>query len=272
MVSSRTHGRPVSFLVGKPLRSGSVLADVIERLQHRWPTVIVHRPSNDLPIPEAVFESGIVVQRGLDSRSLMLAATIERAGVRCVNRISATQICNDRAAVMSVLAAASIPVPETAIVPSWGEIGVLTDGQPIVIKTLDGNAGRGINVLLSPSGILPANEPFAGPFIVQHYLPHSSTVQKLYVAGGHTRGLLKRSPLVPASNDSNLPFEIDSELGDSAARIGTALGLDIFGADIVRVPLGPTVIDVNPFPGFRGVADAGRILADHIVEISRSGK
>ncbi len=271
MVSSRTHERPVAFLVGKPLRSGSILVDVIERLQHHWQTVIVHRPSDGTLIPEVIFESSLVIQRGLDRGELALAWRLEQAGVRCVNRISATQTCHDRAAVMSALAAARIPTPETVVVPAWSDVVLLGRGQPIAVKTLDGDAGRGVNVLLSPSGALPSEAPFEGPFVAQEYLPNSSTVQKLYVAGCSARGLLKSSPLVTESNNPSVPFEVDTELLDLAAQIAAALHLDIFGADIVRSPSGPTVIDVNPFPGFRGVADAGGIIADHILEIAGVG-
>ncbi len=270
MASRPSAERPIAFLLGKPLRSGSIIAEVIERVHHEWRTIIVHRPSEGMAIPETVFECGFIVQRGLNQGCLALASGLEQAGLRCVNRISATQTCHDRASVMSALAAVSIPVPETIIVPSWSDIVVLARGQPIVVKTLDGNAGRGVNVLLSPSGRLPTKEPFEGPFIAQHYVPHSSTVQKLYVAGNQTRGLLKSSPLLPESAHASIPFDVDVELQDLAERIAAAPNLDIFGADIVRGPLGPTVIDVNPFPGFRGVPDAGKLIADHILGLSQS--
>jgi ribosomal protein S6--L-glutamate ligase len=37
---------------------------------------------------------------------------------------------------------------------------------------------------------------------------------------------------------------------------GAALGLDIFGVDAVLTDRGPTIIDVNAFPGFRSAAGA----------------
>ncbi len=222
-------------------------------------------------LPDAVFESSIVVQRGLDEDGLALASKLEDSGVRCTNPIVATLACHDRLAVMRALAEADILVPETSIVPSWTEFLSLANGQPIVVKTLDGNAGRGVNVLIAPSGILPSDAPFEGPFIAQQYLPNSSMVQKLYVAGNQVRGLLKNSPLLPESIDASVPFDVDSELQEVAARIAQALHLDVFGADIIRGPEGPTVIDVNPFPGFRGVPDANRMIANHILAVSRSG-
>jgi ribosomal protein S6--L-glutamate ligase len=231
------------------------MAEVIEHVHHHWDTLVVHRPAKGGTLPDAVSESSLVVQRGLDQAGLALAARLEDAGVRCINPIAATLTCHDRASVMRALSDADIPVPETRVVPTWMEFLSLANGRQIVAKTLDGNAGRGVNVLISPSGILPSDAPFEGPFIAQQYLPNSSTVQKLYVAGHQTRGLLKNSPLLPEPIDASVPFEVDPELQDVAARIAEALQLDVFGADIILGPDGPAVIDVNPFPGFRGVRE-----------------
>ncbi len=155
MALGARHERHIAFLLGKPLRSGSILAEVIERVLHHWETLAIHRPSERGMLPDAVFESSIVVQRGLDEDGLALASKLENSGVRCINPIVATLACHDRLAVMRALAEADILVPETSIVPSWTEFLSLANGQPIVVKTLDGNAGRGVNVLISPSGILP---------------------------------------------------------------------------------------------------------------------
>lgn len=171
---------------------------------------------------------------------------------------------------MSALADASVPVPETRIAESWVTLLAIAAGEPIVVKTLDGNAGRGVNVLISPGGVLPTHAPFPGPFIAQRYLPNSSTVQKLYIAGPHTSGLLKSSPLLDTSPDSFVPFKVDGDLNDLAARVAETLELDVFGIDVIRGPLGPTVFDVSPFPGFRGISHAGRRIAEHILAVSQS--
>ncbi len=66
-----------------------------------------------------------------------------------------------------------------------------------------------------------------------------------------------------------MSFDVDADLRRLARRVGSALNLDIYGVDVVPGPDGPIVIDVNPFPGFRGVADAGTIIAGHILNVSR---
>jgi ribosomal protein S6--L-glutamate ligase len=39
-------------------------------------------------------------------------------------------------------------------------------------------------------------------------------------------------------------------------RLRVAFGLDIFGFDVIDALDGPVVVDVNPFPGARGVTGA----------------
>jgi ribosomal protein S6--L-glutamate ligase len=64
------------------------------------------------------------------------------------------------------------------------------------------------------------------------------------------------------------PFDVEKHLALLAIRTGDALGLDIFGVDVLFGDDGPVLIDVNPFPGFRGVTDAVRMIANHIATVA----
>lgn len=211
------------------------------------------------------------MQRGLGKDELAMTLPIETTGLRCVNRVLATAGCNDRARVMTTLARADIPVPESWVFPDWRGLLRHGNGRPLVVKTRDGNIGRSINILISTDGNLPQDPPFDGPYLAQAYLPDNPAVQKLYVVGKQARGLLKPSPIVSKpETGAAIPFDVDPDLLRLAARIGETLELDIFGADIRFGPDGPTVVDVNPFPGFRGIADADRLIAGHILSMYKN--
>lgn len=60
------------------------------------------------------------------------------------------------------------------------------------------------------------------------------------------------------------PFTITPELRDLALRCGRAFGLELFGIDLIISSGQPYVVDVNSFPGFKGVPDAALRLADYI--------
>ena len=46
--------------------------------------------------------------------------------------------------------------------------------------------------------------------------------------------------------------ELPQEWAEAARRAGRALGLDLFGVDLLIRDGNPVVIDVNAFPGFQG--------------------
>jgi ribosomal protein S6--L-glutamate ligase len=60
------------------------------------------------------------------------------------------------------------------------------------------------------------------------------------------------------------PCPVSPEVGDIARRCGEALGLGLYGLDIVESPRGPVVVDLNYFPGYKGVPDVAPLIADYI--------
>jgi ribosomal protein S6--L-glutamate ligase len=52
-------------------------------------------------------------------------------------------------------------------------------------------------------------------------------------------------------------------------RCGQAFGLTLYGVDIIESQGSPFIIDVNAFPSYRGIANAGRLIAEHIAEVAR---
>jgi Inositol 1,3,4-trisphosphate 5/6-kinase ATP-grasp domain len=47
-------------------------------------------------------------------------------------------------------------------------------------------------------------------------------------------------------------------------RCGEALGLGLYGLDILETAEGPKVVDLNAFPSYRGVAGIAPFVADYI--------
>ncbi|MGH3087572.1 MAG: ATP-grasp domain-containing protein [Rubrobacteraceae bacterium] len=148
------------------------------------------------------------------------------------------------------------------------------DGGPrdgrrsVAVKVVDGRVGRGAGVLLAPDGTLPARAPFDGPYLVQEYVPGDGWDRKLYVAGSRAHGLLKRSPPHVDSGGRGEQFSLDVELADLSRLVGEALGLEVYGVDFIEGPAGPSIIDVNPFPGFKGVRDAADSIARHLLNVA----
>jgi hypothetical protein len=55
-------GQPViAFLLGKPLHCTSVIGGMVERLHHRFPTILLHCPGENTDLPEALSRADFVV-------------------------------------------------------------------------------------------------------------------------------------------------------------------------------------------------------------------
>jgi glutathione synthase/RimK-type ligase-like ATP-grasp enzyme len=57
--------------------------------------------------------------------------------------------------------------------------------------------------------------------------------------------------------------EIDAELRDIALTCGRACGLELWGVDVAMTKDGPYVIEVNDFPTYSGIPEAGALIAQH---------
>jgi hypothetical protein len=57
---------------------------------------------------------------------------------------------------------------------------------------------------------------------------------------------------------------VSGDLAEIMQRCGRALGLDLFGVDVVESGGRPYVVDASSFPGFKGVPDAPLRVARYI--------
>jgi len=65
------------------------------------------------------------------------------------------------------------------------------------------------------------------------------------------------------------PAPLSPEVRDIARRCGRAFGLELYGLDLVEDDSGVYVVDVNYFPGYRGVPHAARRLADYVMNAAK---
>jgi glutathione synthase/RimK-type ligase-like ATP-grasp enzyme len=61
--------------------------------------------------------------------------------------------------------------------------------------------------------------------------------------------------------------DLDARLRDIALKCGRACGLELWGVDVAMTPRGPYVIEVNDFPTYSAVPDAGAAIAQHVLAL-----
>ena len=62
-------------------------------------------------------------------------------------------------------------------------------------------------------------------------------------------------------------IEADARLRDIALTCGRACGLELWGVDVAMTPGGPYVIEVNDFPTYSAVPNAGAAIAEHVLAL-----
>lgn len=251
----------VGFLLGRLPGEGSILPWVIGRLRAEGVTVVTALVDGG-PIPRRLLAMDVVALRALDERALLAASSLEEAGVRCCNSITATQLTRDKTAAMRVLAGAGLPTPHERLLETWPAVLAVAGHRRVAIKSRSGSRGRGV---LVPSHSLPAAAPFPGPYVLQDWLESDGLDRKLYVVGSNVGGVLRRWPPRSLRDKLGKPFEPGPALRRLALAAGEALGLELFGVDVVLGPDGPAVVDVNAFPGYKGVPAVERWLARHLL-------
>ena len=250
----------LAFLCGKPPRTGTILADVAERLRATGHDVVVLVPGDD---PRAVVPASavdLVVHRGLSGEPAEAVTCLAARGVPLCNPADGVRVAGDRRALAAALSAAGLPRPRSLVAASWADALALERLRPVVVKPVR-PLGRGEGIVASQ---LPAEPVVGGPYVVEEFVAHDGIDRKLYVAGEAVFGLLKPSTLLAGHTTVGEPFDPDEGLRALALAVVRAVGLHLAGVDVVIGPDGPTVVDVNPFPGYRGVDGAADAVATHL--------
>jgi ribosomal protein S6--L-glutamate ligase len=194
--------------------------------------------------------------------SLSLAGVLDAQGAELLNPYECCIATQNKIVASRRLRWADVPVPRSWVTGDMDLLAELAAAGPLILKPYQGHRGAGIHVVERPGdlGRLSARET---PMLVQEYLPGSGEDVKVYVVGDDVFAV--RKPFSPESFAvPGRPAPVDVDLRDIALRAGAALGLGLYGLDVVESPRGPVVVDVNYFPGYKGVPDVAPVIADYI--------
>lgn len=210
----------------------------------------------------------LYVLKDTSPMGLGLGGALHAAGARIVNPYPASVILRDKIAATSVLKSAGLPVPETYVVKELAQLAPLLAAGPLIIKPYRGSRGAGIRVVRNARE-LTALPPAHAPVFAQRYHKPDGPDYKLYGIGGKAYGVLRPWPAVTLKEKLGTPLKITPALRSLALRCGKAFGIGIFGVDVVMSRGRAYVVDMQNFPGFKGVPDAARKLAEHILGLGK---
>src|SRR5438132_1270237 len=258
----------------KKLRIGFLLPRYTESSRSFMPAVVqavaesgvvvdvIHPVDRVVDLSEVRVEHDLYILRHTSGLSLSLAGALHQLGALIVNTYPVTAALKDKIVASRILQAAGVPTPATYVASQPDHLLPLLDSGPLIIKPYQGAGGHGVRIIRTPAELAEVN---CGrePVFAQRYHANDGRDRKIYAIGGQLFGVKKVFPRRTEEEKHGEPFTLSPELRNIALRCGEAFGIDLYGVDIIESAGVPYVVDMCSIPGFKGVPDAIRRLAQY---------
>jgi ribosomal protein S6--L-glutamate ligase len=239
-----------------------LLSPLRERLAERAVELLEWDPTGAVHLPPRAPAADLYLLKADDPAALSAAGSLVDQGAPCLNSYWATDAAHDKVRTHTRLARAGFPVPATWLVSESDTLaGLLAEG-PRFVKPTRGAHGKHAGILAKGE----AGRAGPGPWLVQEVVGDGSPfVLKVYGVGSRTA--VRRVAFVPGVVD--LPREPVEGTDPSPSRLAGAAaeicGLFCYGADFVVGRDGLVLVDLNAFPGYRGVPEAPEWIAGAVL-------
>lgn len=233
----------------------------------------------------------LILERSLSqTRALAALRVLDSWGIPAVNTFAVAALCNDKLATTSVLGAAGIAVPHTAVAFDAGSALRAAEeiGFPVVVKPVTGSWGRLVarindrdaaEALFEHKAIL--GSPEQSIFYVQEHCNKPSRDIRAFVVGDETICAIYRLSDHWITNTARGATTQDCPVSDELDRVcraaSRAVGGGVLAVDLLEDSDRLLVSEVNATMEFRnsigvtGVDIPGRV-ADFVIESARSSR
>jgi len=279
----------ICFLMEPPRSKSSVTYDVLNGLQSGGADVeVVTERSGLVDLQNFKFDYDIYLFKSHSPLAESLAAAAHYRGAKLFNEYPATMKVRDKALTATMLLQASIPTPRTFITDSIETLRSVVRQMPIVVKPWRGRRGQGIEVCLDEAQFddLVKRRASDGAsddddggedgaalgerlIFAQEYEEHEPFDYKAYAIGDYVHAIKRIFPAKTKEEKLGVPVGENPELELLVRRCGRLFGLQLYGVDLVKTPKGFSVIEVNCFPGYKGVPQGGDRISQFILEKSK---
>ena len=194
---------------------------------------------------------------------LSIAGILHHQGAHFINPYPACAILQDKIITLRYLGISGVPTPRTWINGSRELLFEIVADIPLILKPYDGKRCKGV-VLVSIVEELAELPPQKQVIVAQEYIENANQeLLKVYIIGDQVFALRKPSWPNQLSGNGH-PCPVSREICAIALRCGQAFDLRLYGIDVIEGSQGPMVIDMNYFPSYRGIPEAGQHLADYV--------
>ena len=206
------------------------------------------------------------------ARARTIARRAQQRGALVVNSPEATEAALDRWEMADRLEVHGVPSPRSWRCATLEEMSLEAEAGtlpwPLVVKSRTSRRGDLVRLVRDVQE-LRALLPQWGqePVIAQEYIDNDGYDVKFWFIGGHLSAARRAAALEVCDKSQDVALgasDLPAAWSHAAAAAGAALGLDLFGADVVVKDGRPFVIDVNAFPGFQGAHRPVESLVAHL--------
>jgi ribosomal protein S6--L-glutamate ligase len=211
---------------------------------------------------ELEVDADLYILKSHTELSLSIAGALHTRGARLLNPYPNCALTQNKIIVSRLLSEAGVPAPRTWVTYDYSLVESLLDETPLIIKPYMGHRGAGIQIVRTREELAKLSPP-EDPVVIQEVIEGDGEDVKVYVVRDQVFAVRKEFS-ESSFTKIGRPVSVSDEVRDIAHKIGEACGLALFGLDVLESPGGPVVVDVNYFPGYKGVPNAAAMIADCI--------
>ncbi len=202
-------------------------------------------------------------------QALDVAHVLEQRGALVVNSWESSVACQDRVLMAQRMDEAHLPWPGTRYFSSLESLLTQHDllstlSFPLIIKSYYSHRGDLVDKLHNLAELQALAPQWSKePVVLQDFAAGDGWDIKLWVIGQQIFAARRRTPLEPNAPKEDFPIaeaDLPAEWARITLEIGRAFNLRLYGVDLLVMEHGPMIVDVNSFPGFRGVPGADDAL------------
>jgi len=245
-----------------PPEESPVLREVFNALRRRGFEVDMGIAEEMVGAPDRLVPGhDLYVLKSHTQLSLSLAGVLDSQGARILNPYANCVATQNKIIASRRLAAAGIPAPRCWVTGDLALLRSIAEKHPLIIKPYVGHRGTGIRVVRRADEL--DGVASAGPVLIQEYVQGPGEDLKVYVVGEEVFAV--RKPFSESSfTRPGRQCPVSAEVRAIALRCGKAFGLGLYGLDVIESRDGPVVVDVNFFPGYKGIRNIAPLIAEYI--------
>jgi ribosomal protein S6--L-glutamate ligase len=255
----------------KAHKAGSVMQEAAELLRTRGVAVEdIYPEDSSLDVARVEADCDLYLLKSGTETALGLAGVLHAAGAKIINPYPTVVAMRDKIVSTKMLQRGGVPLPETWFASKPEQLTRLLEAGPIVVKPFwAASQGRGVQIVKTEDELSTVITEDGVVFAQRYYQPDGRD-HKLYVIGDRVFGVRRVWPPKTLEDKLGEPFEVPDEMREVALGCGRAFGVGLYGVDLITSGGKPYVVDINTFPGFKGVPNAAGLLAEQILN-SASG-